>query len=308
MPITWITSLIGSLALIGTPLFAGFYSKDSIIDAVKESHLWGSGFAYFAVAFSVFITALYSFRMYFLVFHGKEHFHDKPFPPETDDSHAVDDAHDHGHAHADDHGHGDHTPHESPWVVTLPLIALAIPSVVIGYFTIGPMLFGDFFKDAIFINADAHPSMEKLAEEFHGAGAMAVHALTSLTFWSALAGVAVAFWFYMLQPAIPTAIKARFSGVYTLLENKYYLDWINENVFARLARITGRGLWKGGDEGLIDGILINGSARGIGDLAALGRRLQTGHIYWYALFMIIGVMGLLTWLLWWHPLLNLLGL
>jgi NADH-quinone oxidoreductase subunit L len=285
MPITWITSLLGSLALIGTPLFAGFYSKDSIIEAVHESHLWGSGFAYVAVLAGVFVTAFYSFRMYFLVFHGKEHFRHKPFPGE----------HDHR---DDDHGHHEpHVPHESPWVVTVPLIALAIPSVVIGYLTIGPMLYGDFFKDAIFINLEAHHAMEKLAEEFHGAGAMAVHALTSLPFWFALAGVAMSYWFYMVSPSIPTAIKARFGFIYTLLENKYYLDWINENIFARLARLTGTGLWKGGDEGLIDGVLINGSASAVGGVAAIGKRLQTGHLYWYALVMIIGVIGLMTWML-----------
>ena len=293
MPITWLTSLLGSLALIGTPFFAGFYSKDSIIDAVRESHLWGSGFAYFAVVAGVFVTAFYSFRMYFLVFHGKENFRHKPFP--------VEDAGEHDH-HDDDHGHGNHAhvhaPHESPWVVTFPLIALAIPSVVIGYLTIGPMLFGDFFKGAIFVNGEAHHAMEKLAEEFHGAFAMALHALTSLPFLLALAGVVVAYVFYMVAPGIPSAIKARFGFVYTLLENKYYLDWINENVLARLARMTGTGLWKGGDEGLIDGVLINGSASLVGAVAAKGRELQSGHLYWYALVMIMGVIGLMTWQLW----------
>ena len=288
MPITWITSLLGSLALIGTPLFAGFYSKDSIIEAVHASQLPGSGFAYFAVAAGVFVTAFYSFRMYFLVFHGKENFRHKPFPGE----------HDH---HDDDHGHGHsktHDPHESPWVVTFPLIALAIPSVVIGYLTIGPMLFGDFFKGAIFIDAEKHPALEEMAKEFHGAAAMAVHALTSLPFLLALAGVVVAYVFYMVKPEIPTAIKARFGFIYRLLENKYYLDWFNENVLARLARITGTGLWKGGDVGLIDGVLIDGSASAVGAVAALGRRLQTGQLYWYALVMIMGVIGLMTWQLW----------
>ena len=289
MPITWLTSLLGSLALIGTPLFAGFYSKDSIIEAVHESHLWGSGFAYFAVTAGVFVTAFYSFRMYFLVFHGKENFRHKPFPAE--DEHHDDPADDHGHAHV-------HVPHESPWVVTFPLIALAIPSVIIGYLTIGPMLFGDFFKGAIFVNGEAHHAMEKLAEEFHGAGAMALHALTSLPFLLALVGVVVAYVFYMVAPGIPTAIKARFGFIYTLLENKYYLDWINENVLARLARMTGTGLWKGGDEGLIDGVLINGSASLVGAAAAKGRELQSGHLYWYALVMIMGVIGLMTWQLW----------
>ena len=292
MPITWITALLGSLALIGTPLFAGFYSKDSIIEAVHASHLPGSGFAYFAVAAGVFVTAFYSFRMYFLVFHGKENFRHKPFPGEHD--HHDDDHGDHGH-HAP---HTPHTPHESPWVVTFPLIALAIPSVVIGYFTIGPMLFGDFFQGAIFIDAEKHPAMEELAKEFHGAAAMARHALTSLPFMLALAGVVVAYVFYLLKPEIPAAIKARSGLIYRLLDNKYYFDWFNENVLARAARATGTGLWKGGDVGLIDGVLIDGSASAIGSLAAMGRRLQTGHLYWYALVMIMGVIGLMTWQLW----------
>ena len=292
MPITWITALLGSLALIGTPLFAGFYSKDSIIEAVHASHLPGSGFAYFAVAAGVFVTAFYSFRMYFLVFHGKENFRHKPFPGEHD--HHDDDHGDHGH-HAP---HTPHTPHESPWVVTFPLIALAIPSVVIGYFTIGPMLFGDFFQGAIFIDTEKHPAMEELAKEFHGAAAMARHALTSLPFMLALAGVVVAYVFYLLKPEIPAAIKARSGLIYRLLDNKYYFDWFNENVLARAARATGTGLWKGGDVGLIDGVLIDGSASAIGSLAAMGRRLQTGHLYWYALVMIMGVIGLMTWQLW----------
>jgi NADH-quinone oxidoreductase subunit L len=224
--------------------------------------------------------------MYFLVFHGKEHFRHKPFPGE----------HDH---HDDDHGHHEpHVPHESPWVVTVPLIALAIPSVIIGFMTIAPMLYGEFFKDAIVINAEKHPAMEELAREFHGAGAMAVHSLTSLPFWLALAGVVCAYVFYMVKPEIPAAIKARSGFIYRLLENKYYLDWINENVIARLARMTGTGLWRGGDEGLIDGVLINGSARTVGGIAAIGRRLQSGYLYFYALVMIVGVIGLMTWQLW----------
>jgi NADH-quinone oxidoreductase subunit L len=295
MPITWITSLIGSLALIGTPLFAGFYSKDSIIEATHASHLWGSGFAYFAVTASVFVTALYSFRMYFLVFHGEERFRHKPFPGEHD--------------HPDEHGHVHvHEPHETPWVVTVPLIALAIPSVIIGYLTIGPMLFGDFFKDAITINAEAHPAMEELAKEFHGAGAMALHALSSLPFWLALGGVVVAYVFYLVRPGIPAAIRARFGFIYRLLDNKYYFDWFNENVLARLARLTGTGLWKGGDEGLIDTVLINGSAHTVGRIAALGRRLQTGHLYWYALVMLVSVIGLMTWQLWWRSVATWLGI
>ncbi len=285
MPITWITALLGSLALIGTPLFAGFYSKDSIIEAVHATHLPGTGFAIFAVTAGVFVTAFYSFRMYFLVFHGKERFHHKPFPPEDD------------HAH-DDHGHGHaHTPYESPWVVTLPLVLLAIPSVVIGYLTIGPMLYGDFFKDAIFVNAERHPAMEELAKEFHGAGAMALHALTSLPFLLALAGVVVAWWFYLIQPTIPVAIGRALSPVVKLLENKYYLDWFNENVLAAGARLLGNGLWKGGDQAVIDGA-VNGLAGLVGRLSGVVRGWQTGHLYQYALVMALGIFGLLTWQLW----------
>ena len=290
MPITWITSLLGSLALIGTPLFSGFYSKDSIIEAVHASHLPAAGFAYFAVIVGVFVTAFYSFRMYFLVFHGKENFHHKPFPAEHD--HAAD-------SHADSHeAHAAHTPHESPWVVTAPLVLLAIPSVVIGFMTIQPLLFGDFFKDAISINLHAHPAMEELAGEFHGAAAMALHGLISLPFWLALAGVVTAYVFYLVAPAIPATFARVLRPVIVVLENKYYMDWFNENVLARLARGLGLSLWKGGDGMLIDGLIINGSARTIGGVAGLVRRLQTGHLYWYALVMILGVTGLMTWQLW----------
>ncbi len=284
MPITWITSLLGSLALIGTPLFAGFYSKDSIIEAVHATHLPGAGFANFAVLAGVFVTAFYSFRMYFLVFHGEERFRHKPFPGEHD--------------HHDDHGHGHaHEPHESPWVVTAPLLLLALPSVVIGYLTIGPMLFGDFFKDSIVVDAARHPAMAELAEEFHDALAMATHALSTLPFWLALAGVATAYVFYMVKPEIPAAIARTFRPIVTILENKYYMDWINENIVAPAARGLGRGLWKGGDVGIIDGA-INGSARAVGALATVSRALQTGYLYWYALVMIVGVVGLMTWQLW----------
>lgn len=288
MPITWITSLLGSLALIGTPLFSGFYSKDSIIEAVHLSQLPAAGFANFAVLAGVFVTAFYSFRMYFLVFHGKEHFHHKPFPGE----------HDHHDEH-DDHGHGHaHTPHESPWVVTLPLVLLAIPSVIIGFFTITPMLYGDFFKDAIFINSTLHPAMKELGEAFHGPVAMALHGLSTAPFWLALAGVVTAYFFYMVKPAIPAWIKAKFSFIDRILENKYYFDWFNENVLAAGARLLGRGLWKGGDVALIDGAAVNGSARFVGGLASVVRHVQTGYLYWYALVMILGVVGLMTWQLW----------
>ena len=293
MPITWITSLLGSLALIGTPLFAGFYSKDSIIEAVHFSNLPASGFASFAVLAGVFVTAFYSFRMYFLVFHGKERYDQNP------------DAHhdDHGHGH-DDH----HEPHESPWVVTVPLVLLAIPSVVIGYLTLQPMLFGDFLKDAITVNSAAHPAMAKLAELIHGPLAMAAHAFSTPPFWLALAGVVTSYYMYMVNPALPAAIKRIFQPVYTLLENKYYMDWFNENVLARGARLLGTGLWKGGDQAVIDGTLVNGSWKVVGWVAGIVRWFQSGYLYHYALAMILGILVLMTYFVTWPKLAVWLGL
>ena len=286
MPITWITALLGSLALIGTPLFSGFYSKDSIIEAVHFSHLPAAGFAYFAVMAGVFVTAFYSFRMYFLVFHGKERFDQNP------------DAHEHGH-------HGDHShaqpgkPHESPWVITGPLILLAIPSVVIGFMTIQPMLFGEFFKDAIVVNADKHPAMAELARMFQGSMAMALHGLMTMPFWLALAGVVTAYYLYVVNPALPAAIKRRVEPIYTLLDNKYYMDWFNENVLARGARALGTGLWKGGDEKMIDGALVNGSWKLVGWVSGVVRKVQTGYIYHYALAMIMGIFILISYFATW---------
>ena len=291
MPITWITSLLGSLALIGTPLFAGFYSKDSIIEAVHFSNLPGAGFAHFAVLAGVFVTAFYSFRMYFLVFHGKERYDQNP------DAHHGhhDDAH-HG-AH-DSHHEEAHKPHESPWVVTVPLVLLAIPSVVIGFLAIEPMLFGDFFKDAIHVNLEKHPAMAELAKLFHGPAQMALHGLSTAPFWLALSGVVLAYYMYMVNPALPAAIKRMAQPVYTLLENKYYLDWFNENVLARGARALGMGLWKGGDQALIDGALVNGSWKLVGWFSGLVRRLQSGFIYHYAFAMILGIFVLMTYFVW----------
>jgi NADH-quinone oxidoreductase subunit L len=285
MPITWITSLLGSLALIGTPLFSGFYSKDSIIEAVHESQLAAAGFANFAVLAGVFVTAFYSFRMYFLVFHGKERYDQNP------------DAH-HGH-HGDHHDdHDTQSPHESPWVVTVPLILLAIPSVVIGYMTITPMLFGEFFKDAIFIDAEKHAGMKVLAEAFHGPVAMALHAVTTAPFWLALAGVVVSWYMYLINPAVPAAIGRALRPVVVLLENKYYMDWINENILARGARALGNGLWKVGDRTLIDGWLVNGSWKLVGMVSNWTRKLQTGYLYHYALVMILGIFLLMTYFVW----------
>ena len=284
MKITWITSLVGSLALIGTPFLSGFYSKDSIIEAVHFSKIAGSGFAYFAVLTGVFVTAFYSFRMYFLVFHGKERFGDSQH-----DSH-------HG-----DHHHGG-TPHESPWVVTLPLIALAIPSLVIGFIAITPLEFGGFFGDAIKIGPE-HKAMEEMAKEFHGPLAMAMHGLTSLPFWLALGGVVLSWFFYLKRPDIPAKIKSTFSAVHRLLENKYGFDTFNDWFFAGGARGLGKGLWRAGDVGVIDGILVNGTAKLVGWMASWVRRYQTGFIYHYAFTMIIGVFGFLT-LFWFHYLKN----
>ena len=278
------------------PLFAGFYSKDSIIEAVHASHLPGAGFAYFAVLAGVFVTALYSFRMFFLVFHGTRALPRQAVPARGRAARRR--ARCERGAARPRRSHLEHTPHESPAVVTVPLILLAIPSVVIGYLTIGPLLFGDFFKDSITVDLAQHPAMAELADEFHGAAAMTLHGLSGWPFWLMLAGIAVAWLFYLVRPAIPAAIQARFGFLYRLLDNKYYMDWIAANVFAGGARLLGTGLWKGGDAGLIDGGVVGGSVRGIGGLAVLTRRLQSGYLYWYALVMILGVIGLMTWQLW----------
>jgi len=278
MPITWITSLVGSLALIGFPFMSGFYSKDSIIEAVALSHTPGHGFAYFAVVAGVFVTAFYSFRMYFMVFHGEERYH-----------HAPHDEHDHG-GHDDEH-HGA-KPHESPWVVWLPLVLLAIPSVVIGYLTVGTMLFGDYFGSSVFIAPDHH-ALAHMSEEFRGPLEKALEGFTALPFVLAMSGVVLAWFFYLKRPDIPAKIAQAFKPVYTLLDNKYYFDKFNEIVFAGGARLIGRGLWKGGDQGIIDGIAVNGSARLVGSVAGLVRLFQTGRIYQYAFTMIIGLLVLL---------------
>ena len=285
MKITWITSLIGSLALIGTPFFSGFYSKDSIIEAAKLSHIPGSDFAYFAVLAGVFVTAFYSFRMYFLVFHGKERWME-----------AKDDYHDHAN---DDHDHHHglgpkDVPHEQAWVVTLPLILLAIPSVVIGYIAIDPMLFNGFFNGVIFVDSAAHPVMQELAKDFHGATEMAIDSLTSLPFILALSGVVLSWFFYMKRPDIPAAIQSKCGLILYVLENKYGFDRFNEKVFAAGSRFIGGKLWTIGDVQLIDGIMVNGTANLIGRLSKVIRGLQSGLIYHYAFAMIIGVFLLLT--------------
>jgi NADH-quinone oxidoreductase subunit L len=304
MPITWITSLLGSLALIGTPLFSGFYSKDSIIEAVHATHLFGSGFANFAVLAGVFVTAFYSFRMYFLVFHGEERF-GKEHAHHDDHAHAkaahADHGHDdHAHDAHDDHGHDEHhglapgqKPHESPWVVTLPLVLLAIPSVLIGFFAIQPMLHGDFFNGVITVN-ESHGAMAELKEHFHGAVAMAIHGLSTAPFWLALAGVVTAYYCYMINPRVPAWFYKHFHALHTLLENKYYMDKFNEVVIAGGARLLGGGLSKVGDKTLIDGLIVNGSAKVVAWSSRVIRVFQSGYIYHYAFVMILGMLGLLS--------------
>ncbi|MBK9253327.1 MAG: NADH-quinone oxidoreductase subunit L [Proteobacteria bacterium] len=301
MPVTWITSLIGSLALIGTPFFSGFYSKDSIILAAEHSHIWGAGYAQFAVLAGVFVTAFYSFRMYFLVFHGKERFRDKPFPAEQD--HAADDSHghdEHGHeAHKGDHGdHGHaHEPHESPAVVWVPLVLLAIPSILIGGIAVASMLGGSYFDGSIFVNLEKHPAMEHVAEHAAHPGTMGWHAFLTLPFWLALAGVVVAWFLYLKRPELPAAIAARLKPLLWVLERKYGFDWFNENVIARASRGLGALLWNVGDKAIIDGAAVNGSALTVGWLAGIVRRVQTGFLYSYAFWMVIGLALLLGWFL-----------
>ncbi len=266
MPITYWTSLVGSLALIGFPGFSGFFSKDAIIEAVAESHLPGSGFAWFAVLSGVFVTALYSFRMFFLVFHGEERM---------------------------DHHTREHL-HETPAVVTVPLILLAIPSLVAGYLTVQPVLFGDYFESAIAV-APAHAVLEHIGEAFTGAGHFMLHGLLALPFWLAMAGLGTAWYVYLRRPDIAETAKNRFALLYWVLVNKYGFDEFNEYFFAGGGRGVGRALWKVGDMGLIDGVLVNGSARAVGWFAAVARHLQSGYLYHYAFAMIIGLLLLLTW-------------
>jgi NADH-quinone oxidoreductase subunit L len=285
MPITYWTSLIGSLALIGFPGTSGFFSKDALIEAVHASHIPGATYAYWCVFLGVFITAFYSFRLVFMTFHGPERF-------------AAD--HGHGHDHHDSHasGHDDHghhgTPHESPWVVTLPLILLAIPSLFIGWFTIGPMLFGDYFAGAIFVDK-AHDVLAHVGEEFHGPGAFLLHALTQPTVYLALLGVGAAWFLYIKRPDLPGVIAEKLAPLYKLLANKFYFDEIYQAVFAGGSRALGTALWKVGDVAIIDGAAVNGSARLVGWMSGIMRRMQTGYLYHYAFAMIIGLSALLAW-------------
>lgn len=285
MPVTWAVSLLGSLALIGAPFFSGFYSKDMIIEAVRASNLAAAPVVYLMLLLGVFVTAFYSFRMFFLVFHGR------PRWSESGGHHGQD-----GHG---DHGHGG-SPHESPLVVTLPLVALAIPSVILGGIAIGPMLFGDYFKGVITVDS-SHPAMAVLASHYHGAIDLALHSIQTLPFWLALAGVLVSGYFYLMRPSIPEAIAMRFSAIHRLLDQKYFMDRFNEIVFAGGARLLGGQLWKRADQGLIDGFVVNGSTRVVAAVASIMRIGQTGYLYHYAIAMILGV-ALMLW--WFAPVMN----
>jgi len=269
MPITYATALIGSLALIGFPGFSGFFSKDAVIEAVHASHLPGATYAYWCLLIGVFVTAFYSFRLVFMTFHGEERM---------------------------DHHTREHL-HESPWVVTLPLILLAIPSVMIGWPGIGPLLFGDYFQGAIVV-APAHDVLGDLGREYHGPAAFVLHGLTGPAVWLAAAGVLAAWFLYLKRPALAAVLREKAGGLYTLLENKYYFDWFNENVIAAGSRKLGMALWKGGDVAVIDGVAVNGSARLVAWVAQTARGLQSGYLYHYAFATIIGLSVLLAWLLW----------
>ncbi len=273
MPITYWTALIGSLALIGFPGSSGFFSKDLLIEAVRESHWQGQGavywIAYLSVLLGVFVTALYSFRMFFLVFHGEER-----MDTETK-SHL----------------------HESPWVVTVPLIMLAIPSVIIGWITVNDVLFNNYFGDAIVVSS-AHDVLAHIGESFHGSLGLLEHAPQTAVFWLAAGGVFSAWFLYLKRPDLPATIKSKLSGVYTLLDNKYYFDDLYIKGFAAGGRRIGTFLWEKGDELIIDGIIVNGTARSVGRLAGVMRQIQTGYLYTYAFAMIIGMTLLLSWLIW----------
>jgi NADH-quinone oxidoreductase subunit L len=268
MPVTYWTSLVGALALIGTPFFSGFYSKDALIEAVHGSQRWGAGYAYFCVTAGVFVTALYTFRLIFLTFHGKSRL-------------------DH---HAEEHFH------DVGWDMKGPLVALAIPSLVIGFIAIGPVLFGGYFGDAIKV-LEPNDVVGEIGREYAGPVAFAWHAFTGLPVYLAAAGVAVAYWFWVMRPGIPEMLGRRLSLLYRILTNKYYFDWFNENVIARAARGLGAALWRGGDQALIDGAAVNGSAALVDWIASVTRRAQNGYLYVYAFWMVVGLAAFLGWFL-----------
>lgn len=269
LPVTYWTCLIGALALIGFPGFSGFFSKDALIEAVHLSTLPAARYGYWCVLAGVFVTAFYTFRLVFMTFHGKERM----------------DEHTREHL------------HESPWVVTVPLVLLAIPSVVAGWPTIGAVLFGEYFGDAIYVTP-AHDVLHRLGEEFHGPWGFVLHGISSPILGLASAGVMLAWYFYVARPDLPEALQKKAGGLYTLLTNKYYADAFNERFIAGGSRALGRLLWRGGDVAIIDGAAVNGSARLVAWVASAVRGVQSGYLYHYAFATIIGLSALLAWLLW----------
>jgi len=314
MPITFITMWIGTLALTGMPFLSGFYSKDTIIEAaaehMHESHTWVAVYGYWAVLLGVFVTSFYSFRLLYMTFHGRERFRD-PVPAgennvgheeaeefehdEHDAAHA--DAHDSHDSHDDVHGHDDHhgvhEPHESPLVVTIPLILLAIPSLLVGFLTIGPMLHGGFFDGAIEIAAN-HPAMATLREEFHGPLAMALHGFVQIPFLLALSGFLMATWFYLWDPGMPERIRGWTGWAIKILENKYWADDLWIKGFAQGGVAFGNLASRIGDRGIIDGIFVDGTAWVVDRVASVARRVQSGYLYHYAFAMILGLIALLA--------------
>jgi NADH-quinone oxidoreductase subunit L len=306
MKITAITCWIGALALIGTPFFSGFYSKDLLIEAVGEAHRAGAEYAHFCVMAGVFVTAFYTFRMLFMTFHGKPRFdtaaaaHGEPahvHDSSADTAHGDHETH-HEPDHGDDHGHGHHggPPHESPWVVWVPLVLLAIPSIVIGAITIGPLVFGGGFGESIFVK-EANDVVGEIGHEFHGWVAFAIHGMTQLPFFLAALGVLSAWALYIKWPHVPGIIDSKLKPLRFILENKYFFDWFNENVLAVGSRLLGKIFWKGGDTAIIDRTIIDGSAGLIGWTAGVVRRVQSGFLYSYAFWMMIGLAVMLGWFL-----------
>ncbi len=266
MPATWFTALIGSLALVGFPLTSGFFSKDAIIEAVHYSHLPFADIAYMAVLAGVFITALYTFRLFFLTFHGEERM----------DRHTWEQL------------------GESPGVVTFPLLMLAIPSLVIGALLVGPMVLGDYFADAIRVAADHAAWSHEMTSNYSGALDIFLNSYKHAPVWLALAGISVAWLCYIVFPHWPARIAASFALVYRLFARKFYFDEIYQAVFCRGARNAGSALWQWGDVRAIDGLLVNGTASAVRRLSAAIRVLQTGYLYHYAFAMIIGLLLLLA--------------
>src|SRR6185437_12351849 len=321
MPITAITCWIGGLALVATPFFSGFYSKDAIIEAVGASHRWGATYAWWCVLLGAYVTSLYTFRLLFMTFHGEERFRHAAAHGARDDEGSKTVGHEeeqqqpsaagiapenvHGdpsHAHAEkaahpaEHDHHAVEPHESPWVVTVPLIALAIPSLLVGYFTVGPVLFGSYFGPSIFV-LPADNIIGEMAREFHGPGPFGLHGFLGAPFWLMVAGLVTALACFLWRPALADQVAQTFGWLRSLLIEKYYFDWINEKLIAPLARGIGFGLWKAGDQGVIDRALVNGSAATVGWFGGVVRRVQNGYLYSYAFWIVIGLAALLGWFL-----------